>query len=211
MASGAEVMQMLMQRGLSPVQAAALAGHMQQESGFNPTALNQNEGAFGLLQHRLDRRDNLNKFAGARGTSPGDVPTQLDFILAEMHGPEARSGSQFLSATDLPGAHAALKRFIRYGDNSDNTRLANAQALLGGGGQSIPVSPTSAAPFSMAAAGAAPQQQPVDVSKVLQLLQQNMQDEPMEEMPAMAPLQMARPVGLAAIRRLLSRLKEPEA
>lgn len=211
MASGPEVMQMLMARGLSPVQAAAFAGHMQQESGFNPNAFNAGEGAFGGLQWRLDRRDNLNNFASSRGVAPNDLGTQLDFALAEMRGPEAKSGAQFLAATDLPSAHAALKRFIRYGDNSDSVRLANARALMGGGAP--PVTPAaSAAPFSMAAAPAATagaQQQP-DLSQLMQLLQKNLQDEPMEAPEPMAPIRMARPIGLAGVRRLLARLKESE-
>lgn len=215
MASGPEVMQMLMQRGLSPQQAAILAGHMAQESGFNPSALNQREGAYGLIQHRLDRRDNLNKFAAERGVPPSDVPAQLDFILSEMRGSEAkRGGADFLGGGDLPTLHAALKRYIRYGDNSDAARMANAQALLGGRG--VGAAPPAAAPFGMAAAAPAGQVAPQaaaapDPSALMNILRSNLQDAPQEEPAQFAPVQMARPLGLAAARRLLASLKGTEA
>lgn len=121
----------LVDRGYSPVHAAALAGHAVQESGGNPSALNEKEGAFGLLQWRLDRRDNLQRFAKERGTDPSDPNLQLDFIAREMGGPEAKAGAKFSAATDLPSASAALKSYIRFGDRSDETRLNNARGLLG--------------------------------------------------------------------------------
>jgi len=217
MASGPEVVQMLMQRGLSPVQAAALAGHMSQESGFNPAAYNPQEGAFGLIQHRLDRRDALNNFAGSRGVAPTDLPTQLDFILQEMRTTEKnRGGADFLAGGDLPTLHAALKRYIRYGDDSDAKRIANAQALLGGTGGAV-AAPAAATPFGMsapAATGEAPKAP--DVSALLKILQSNQQDDEQVE-PSISPirahaidpirLSVAQPIGLAGARKLLSHFK----
>jgi hypothetical protein len=149
--TGDEIYKGLLDRGYAPVQAAALAGNIAQESGFNPSALNQGEGANGLLQWRLDRWRGLQDFAKARGTSPNDANTQLDFIGAELAGPEKRNSTAFFGAPDLASANAALKRYIRYGDQSEGTRLANAQGFLKGQG---------AAPMSMAgpAASSAPEQ-----------------------------------------------------
>jgi hypothetical protein len=118
-------------RGLSPVHAAVLVGNMQQESSLDPTQVNPKEDAHGLLQWRLDRWQALQDFAKARGTSPTDRETQLDFIGHEMGGSERKAGSKFMAATDLPSANAALKSYIRYGDNSGDTRLANASRVLG--------------------------------------------------------------------------------
>lgn len=128
-----------MKRGLSSPQAAVLAGHMQQESGFNPNAWNAKEGAGGLIQWRLNRLENLKKFAAQTGRNWNDPEAQADFVLHEMQTTEAGPGQQFLAAKDLPTAHAALKRFIRYGDKSDGIRLANAQqfASLDGSGQGV--------------------------------------------------------------------------
>lgn len=134
----------LLERGFSPIQAAVLAGNIQQESGFNPAAVNQGEGAFGLLQWRLDRRQGLEKLAAERGVSPSDIPTQLDFIKQEMGGREAKNAAPFLAAGDLESANSALKRFIRYGDDSAAQRLKYASAFGGQG----PLSPASSQPAS---------------------------------------------------------------
>ncbi len=117
--------------GYSPTQAAALAGNMEQESGFNPNSLNKNEGAFGLLQWRGPRLEALNRFAAARGVSPSDWRTQLDFTRYEMGGSEGKSAAPFLAASSVPQANAALHGYIRYGDNSEGTRLRNTQNFAG--------------------------------------------------------------------------------
>lgn len=127
--NGLELVRGLIDRGYSPHQAAALAGHMLQESGGNPSAVNAGEGANGLLQWRGDRWDNLQGYAKSVGKSPTDPDVQLDFIRREMSGPEARAGRAFLAAPDVDGASAALKGYIRYGDDSGATRLNNARGL----------------------------------------------------------------------------------
>ncbi len=132
--TGPEIVKGLVERGYSPVQAAALAGHIMQESSGNPAAVNPKEGANGLLQWRLDRWDALRDFAGKRGSTPDDPNVQLDFIGHELSGREARAAKPFLGAADLPSASAALKGYIRFGDASDATRLRRAEGLMGGGG-----------------------------------------------------------------------------
>lgn len=148
----------LTSQGYSPVHAAALLGHMQQESELNPAAVNPKEDAHGLLQWRLDRWDNLKKYAQDRGTDPSDMRTQLDFIRKEMAGPEAKSGARFQAATDLPSASAALKGYIRFGDTSDSTRLDNARRILASSG-ATPVTPGAggSGASSVSSAAGAPQ------------------------------------------------------
>ena len=128
--NGLEIVRGLIARGYSPHAAAALAGHMLQESGGNPSAVNPGEGANGLMQWRLDRWENLQNFAKAQGKSPNDPDVQLDFVGKELAGPEKKAGAAFLSAPDLPSASAALKPYIRFGDNSADTRLNNATSLF---------------------------------------------------------------------------------
>lgn len=118
-------------RGFTPPQAAALAGHMQRESDGNPVAWNAKEGAGGLLQWRLDRLTGLENYAQTTGRNPADPETQLDFVVHEMKGPEAKSAAAFLGASDVQSASAALKQYIRYGDNSDDTRLNYALGYAG--------------------------------------------------------------------------------
>lgn len=128
---GLQIVQGLIARGYSAHQAAALAGHMLQESGGNPSAVNQKEGANGLMQWRLDRWDNLQKFAKDQGKSPTDPDVQLDFVRRELDGPEKKAGAAFLAAPDVASASAALKPYIRFGDDSAGARLSNATALYG--------------------------------------------------------------------------------
>jgi hypothetical protein len=104
---------------------------MLQESGGNPTAVNQGEGANGLMQWRGDRWDNLQKFAKDQGKTPTDPEVQLDFVGKELAGPEKKAGQAFLAAPDVASASAALKPYIRFGDDSAGTRLANAKNLYG--------------------------------------------------------------------------------
>lgn len=122
----------LTDQGYAPHHAAALVGNMMQESSMNPNALNQGEGAYGLMQWRLDRRQGLEDFARAQGAAPNDPTTQLNYIRQEMGGPESKAGNAFLAAPDVASANAALKGYIRYGDDSQATRLSNANAVLGG-------------------------------------------------------------------------------
>jgi|SRR5882672_524227 len=177
--NGLEMVQGFIARGYTPAQAAALAGHALQESGGNAASVNPKEDAHGLLQFRLDRWDNLQKFAKDSGRSPTDPEAQMDFIRHEMtNGSEAKAGAGFLAAPDVASASAALRPYIRFGDNSAGTRLNNATNLysqIGGapvgalatGAAPAPVDPTNpadptqsvaapSAPLSLAASAAAP-------------------------------------------------------
>lgn len=131
MLTGDALLQGLLQRGFSRAQAAALVGNMKQESEFQPGVVNPGEGAQGLIQWRKDRLTNLQNFAAQNGQSYTDPNTQLDFIVHEMTGLEAKNARPFLQATDVGSANAALKRYIRYGDDSEPTRLKNATAYAG--------------------------------------------------------------------------------
>ena len=121
----------LLDRGFNIAQAAALVGNMIQESSLDPAKLTSGENAHGLVQWRLDRWPNLQKFAAARGTSPDDPNTQLDFMMHEMRGSEASKVRNFLVTDDVQSANAALHDYFRYGDDSEATRLANALSVLG--------------------------------------------------------------------------------
>ena len=165
--NGLQMVQALVQRGYSPMQAAALAGHAGQESGYDPTNVNKGEDAHGLLQWRGSRWQGLQDFAKAQGKNPTDANVQLDYIGKEMHGPEAKSAAGFLAAPDVASASAALKPYIRFGDDSAGKRLGNSMDLYGQyggapvgalaqGDPTSPIDPTqttagaAAAPLSLA-------------------------------------------------------------
>jgi hypothetical protein len=123
----AEVIKGLRERGLDPVHAAILAGNIQQESNFDPTLPNVGEGGIGLIQWRLDRRRALQEFAARRHALETDLPTQLDYLMSELHSPAGRA---FNSAGTPEAINAALHRFIKYGDASEGARLNYGMRLL---------------------------------------------------------------------------------
>lgn len=127
---GEYVYEGFLQRGFSPVQAAVLTGNFQQESSFDPRAFNPKENAFGAMQWRLDRLTGLQNYAQTTGRAPDDIDAQMDWVVQEMQGPEAKNAAAFLTATDPAQANAALKRYIRYAHGSENARLQNAMSYI---------------------------------------------------------------------------------
>ncbi|WP_279480232.1 phage tail tape measure protein [Aureimonas sp. SK2] len=112
-------------------QAMALLGHMQQESSFDPASWNAKEGAGGLLQWRGNRLENLKRFAAERGMNWQDRKVQAAFVGHEMRTDpyERRRSARFRSATTIEEASGALKDYVRFGDDSAGTRLANARGF----------------------------------------------------------------------------------
>lgn len=125
----------LILRGFSPAQAAALAGNIQTESAGDPNAYNPDEGAYGLMQWRLDRKTGLGNYAKSTGRDPSDPEAQMDWLAVEMTGPEAKNAKAFLSAQDPAAASAALKSYIRYANGSETARLNNTLSFAQGYGQ----------------------------------------------------------------------------
>lgn len=163
--NGLETVRALVAKGYAPAQAAALAGHVMQESGFDPANVNKGEDAHGLVQWRGDRWQGLQDFAKAQGKDPTDPVVQMDFIGHEMKGSEAKAGAGFMAAPDVASASAALKPYIRYADPGGAQtalRTNNAVGLLaqyngGGTPTATPVDPTNPAnPTQTVAAPAAP-------------------------------------------------------
>jgi TP901 family phage tail tape measure protein len=113
--------------GFSHVQAAAILGHMMEESTLNTGAWNSKEGAGGLIQWRKDRLANLKAYAASKGLAVGDPRAQAGFIRHEMLGAEKRPGSRFLATTTLEEASAALKGYIRYGSKTAADRLGHGR------------------------------------------------------------------------------------
>lgn len=132
----------LVNRGLTPMQAAVAVGNFQQESGLNPTTVHDSGTGYGLGGWRLDRRDALNRYAGLKGGNVADPKLQADFFVDELKGrPEWQAFSQ---AQDPRTAASALMNYFRpagwtpdnptAGHGFDN-RLQFANALFPGGTQ----------------------------------------------------------------------------
>jgi len=137
----ARAYQILQQNDMPQMQAAVLAGNIQQESSGDPNAFNEKEGAKGVIQWRQDRLAKLEQFAADNGGDANSLETQLEFLVQEGEslgsGQDKAAWQEFMTATTPEAANAALKKFIRYGDESAGTRLEYANNLLRSGGAEI--------------------------------------------------------------------------
>lgn len=119
--------------GLSSAQAAGVAGNLQVESGWNPTAHNDKEGAIGIAQWEGGRRTALQQFAASRGSSETDLSTQLAFLGNELHGSESSALTHLTAASDPGSAAAAFDQYYeRSSGAARSTRISDAQAIAAG-------------------------------------------------------------------------------
>lgn len=71
--------------GYSKEAAAGVLGNIEAESGFNPDIVEYGSGiGFGLCQWSYGRRTQLEGYAASKGKPPGDVNTQIEFLIAEI-------------------------------------------------------------------------------------------------------------------------------
>lgn len=70
--------------GFSAVQAAGIMGNIQAESTFDPTAVNPESGAYGLIQWYQGRETGLENFARDQGKPKDDLGMQLDYMKQEL-------------------------------------------------------------------------------------------------------------------------------
>jgi hypothetical protein len=118
---------------LTPAQAAGVAGNLQVESGFDPTAHNDREGAIGLAQWEGGRRTRLQQFAAARHTSETDLGTQIDYLIYELQGPEAGALAQLQRATTAASAASVFDQYYeRSAGTSRKQRVDDATAIASG-------------------------------------------------------------------------------
>ena len=107
------------EKGVDPVKAVGVVASAEQESGFDPTAVHDNNTGYGLFGHRLDRRDKL--FAHANSQAPSWTQ-QIDYLLTEPEVQEYLRGNygsdyglaakQFTSLVERPAnvAQRAVER-----------------------------------------------------------------------------------------------------
>src|SRR5262245_12230284 len=108
------LMQRLIKNGMNRHQAAAMVGNLQRESGLATNSWNKDEGAYGLMNWRGDRFQNLQRFAASKNADWRDAGTQADFISHELNTSEAKNAQAFRNATNVDEASAALQPVIRY-------------------------------------------------------------------------------------------------
>lgn len=140
----------LIARGLPEHVADGFIMNFQDESGLNP-GINEispivpgSRGGFGLYQLTGPRRTAYESFASERGVDPADVDAQLDWLMYELQGPEAKAAQSILSAPDAGSAGAAIvNNFLRPAEQHRNSRAArymngaSAQAPAGASTQQL--------------------------------------------------------------------------
>ena len=124
-------------QGLPDFQVAAIMGHVQAESGFDPGIKGDNQQAFGLFQWN----DRKNAMVGDVGPDwRTDVKGQLDFAMKELRTSESGAWNALRGSTNLREATGAFGGFERArGFSWDNPegihnwsgRYANARAAFG--------------------------------------------------------------------------------
>ena len=134
----------LMASGMSQSQAAGVLGNVQQESNFNPNALNKKEGAEGLFQMREGRNMAMKAFA-ADNPQMGPAEAQTGHLLGEIApgGSEARGAAAFNQSTDpREAAYNFDKGVERSAGTERGQRMDNAMniynAYAGGAKNSTP-------------------------------------------------------------------------
>ena len=103
----------LVQRGMSPEIAQAFVWNFMDESGLDP-GINEiaptvpgSRGGFGLAQWTGPRREGLEQFAAQQGRAIDDANLQLDYLMAELGGPESKAAQTIMSTKDAGSAAAA--------------------------------------------------------------------------------------------------------
>lgn len=121
----------LLQRGLPEHVADGFIMNFRDESGLDP-AINEkspmvpgSRGGYGLAQWTGPRRVALENFAASSGRQVSDPNVQLDFLMTELQGPEAKAAQSIMGAPDASTAAQAIARdFLRPAQANLDRRLA---------------------------------------------------------------------------------------
>lgn len=115
-----QAMSFFQSKGWTPEQAAGIVGNLIHESGgrLDTNARAAGDGAdgsdsIGIGQWNAERAKALKAFAAARGTSPTDYKTQLEFVQHELETSEAGAAKALRNATDVRGATEAFLIYER--------------------------------------------------------------------------------------------------
>jgi hypothetical protein len=76
----------LAQMGLNKIAIAGILGNLNVESGFDPNAGNQREGAIGIAQWEGGRRRTLQQLASSMGRTENYLGVQLEMLRRELEG-----------------------------------------------------------------------------------------------------------------------------
>lgn len=89
--------------GFTAPQAAGIMGNVERESGFVPTAVNTQSGAYGLIQWFQGRLTGLENYAREQGKDKSDVGIQLEYMKIELESSYRETVYEPIKATDDMG------------------------------------------------------------------------------------------------------------
>ena len=121
----------LKSKGLSDAAAAAVLGNIQQESQFDPSAVEGNGEGHGLIQWSFERRKALMAAAAAQGVDWKDLNFQLEYLWNEALNPESSYGKRLASAgfynnnISVADATYLFHQIVEGSNDSQNTILNN--------------------------------------------------------------------------------------
>lgn len=146
----------LIQRGMPEHIADAFILNFKDESGLNPSITEAAPNVHGtrgrgLYQLTGDRREAYEAKFGDRY----DIDSQLDWLMYELNGPEARAGQAIFAAPDTGQAAAAIvSKFLR---PAEKHRIARVARYTGSAyPPRVAPQPAPAQPAALPALGAAP-------------------------------------------------------
>ena len=133
MTSVCAAMSFFRSKGLPDLQAAAIVGNLQRESGLDPQAYNPGEGAHGIAQWRGQRWSSALAYAQQTGRNVYSLDLQLDFVWRELQSVPDFGFAQLLQATTVEDAVVAFQdNFERCGECVTSDRIAFARLALFG-------------------------------------------------------------------------------
>jgi hypothetical protein len=140
-------------KGLSAVEAAAIVGNLDQESGMSPSAVQPNGPGRGIAQWSLGARwnvlhdDNATWYAAQHGQSVVSLGLQLDFIWYELSTFSVYGLSALERSSSVASATASFARdFEACGACEQSQRVAYAEAALRAYGGDAPTPSPSPLP-----------------------------------------------------------------
>jgi hypothetical protein len=128
----------LISRGMPEHIADGFVMNFKDESGLK-TDINEHapivpgsRGGYGLAQWTGPRRKQLEAFAQSQNKPVSDMDVQLDFLMTELQGSEARAAKSIFSAKDAGSAATAIVNdFLR---PAEEHRASRSQRYMGAGG-----------------------------------------------------------------------------
>ena len=107
-----QAIEFFMSKGLTRQQAAGIAGNLQHESGFSPTAVGDGGTSFGVAQWHLGRGDAMKRWTREHGYSPESFRGQLEYLWHELNNSESFALGKLRATTTAYDAGMAFCRYF---------------------------------------------------------------------------------------------------